>query len=123
MMDIFPFLRLEGKTSEEKIEEITKYLIQFKESLEYELTNITEEKLSPELRKKLAIIKASTINEEEFSQLANKTKSQEVPKSEISSEEVMKIINNNMSQIINTVCESEKFEDKVLLIHRKYPNE
>lgn len=121
MLDIFPFLRLEGKTSEEKIEEIAKYLIQFKESLEYELTNITEEKLSPELRKKLAIIKSSTINEEEFSQLANKTKSQEVPKSEISSEEVMKIINNNMSQIINTVCESKEFEDKVIYIDRRNP--
>ena len=53
MLDIFPFLRLNGKTAEEQIKELESYLIQFKEILEFSLGNITEENLSPELFKKL----------------------------------------------------------------------
>ena len=53
MMDMLPFLRTIGGTPEEQISEITTYLLQFKETLEFILMNISTENLSPELINKL----------------------------------------------------------------------
>ena len=53
MVDVFPFPRIVGKTSEEQIVELVDYLIQFKETLEFALNDISEENLSPELVSKL----------------------------------------------------------------------
>jgi hypothetical protein len=53
MYDILPFPRVIGETPEEQIKELTSYLIQFKETLEFALTNITTENLSADLVKKL----------------------------------------------------------------------
>lgn len=53
MMDMLPFLRTVGGTPEEQISEISNYLLQFKETLEFVLMNISTENLSPELINKL----------------------------------------------------------------------
>ena len=49
MFDVLPFPRIIGDTPEKQIGEILSYLIQFKETLEFALANITEENLSPNL--------------------------------------------------------------------------
>lgn len=49
MFDMLPFPHTIGKNTEEKVEELVSYLIQFKETLEFILTNISKENLSPEL--------------------------------------------------------------------------
>lgn len=49
MYDMLPFPRTVGNTPEEKIAEINNYLIQFKETLEFILTNISTDNLSEEL--------------------------------------------------------------------------
>lgn len=53
MYDALPFPRVIGNTPEEQIKELLNYLIQFKETLEFALTNITTENLSPDLVNKL----------------------------------------------------------------------
>ena len=69
MMDMLPFLRTVGGTPEEQIAEISRYLLQFKETLEFILMNISTENLSPELVNKLnelgANIKKNTEDREE----------------------------------------------------------
>lgn len=78
MVDMLPFPRTNGRTAEEKISEINSYLIQFKETLEFILTNISMENLSDELIKILndmgAEIEKSTIDtEEQMQQVSNKS--------------------------------------------------
>ena len=53
MIDMFPFPRTTGRSTEEKVADILSYLIQFKEMLEFALANISVENLSPELVNKL----------------------------------------------------------------------
>lgn len=77
MNDIFPFPTVRGNTPEEKISELTNYLIQFKETLEFALNNISIENLSPELIDKLNglganIDKMTSVREEELAQLSVK---------------------------------------------------
>lgn len=74
MVDLFPFPMLRGKTPDEQISEIVDYLIQFKETLEFALTNISTDNLSPELQKKLTelganIEKSNADREDELAQL------------------------------------------------------
>lgn len=91
MLDMFPFLRMNGNTADEKVSEIENYLIQFKEILEFALGNITEENLSPELIKKLNGAGANITNkEEELSQISAK------------------------SLTIADVCNSQSFKDAIL---------
>lgn len=78
MLDILPFLRLLGDTPEKQIVEITDYLMQFKETLEFALMNISSENLSPELQNKLnelwSTIKKNNSNQEEaIVQISSKT--------------------------------------------------
>ena len=78
MVDIFPFPRVTGETPEKQITELISYLIQFKETLEFELANISTENLSPDLVAKLdslnATIEQSNLEkEDEIAQIANKT--------------------------------------------------
>lgn len=49
MYDMLPFPQIRGKTTDEQVGEIQNYLIQFKETLEFILTNIGTENLSQEL--------------------------------------------------------------------------
>lgn len=78
MYDMLPFPNTLGKTPEEQVAEINNYLIQFKESLEFILSNITEENLSQELIEKLNSLgadveKTSEETEDQLSQIAGKS--------------------------------------------------
>lgn len=53
MMDILPFPKVIGSTPKEQITELVDYLIQFKETLEFALMNISEENLSSDLINRL----------------------------------------------------------------------
>ena len=77
MMDMLPFLRTVEKQPEKRIEEIVNYLIQFKETLEFALTNISIDNLSPDLVNKLNdlganIEKNKEDREDEVAQITNK---------------------------------------------------
>ena len=76
MFDMLPFPGIKGKTTDEKFSELLNYLIQFKETLEFALTNISTDNLSPELINKLNelgadIEKNKTYREEEVAQISN----------------------------------------------------
>lgn len=75
MIDMLPFPRIIGKTSEEQINEILNYLIQFKETLEFALMNISTENLSPDLINQLNELGANIQqnNSERESELAQIT--------------------------------------------------
>lgn len=73
---MFPFPPTTGTNAEEKVAEIINYLIQFKETLEFALTNISSENLSPDLLKRLNelganIEKSDSNREEEIIQISN----------------------------------------------------
>lgn len=75
-MDMLPFPRIMGNTTEEKIADLLNYLIQFKETLEFALTNISTDNLSPDLVKKLNelgadIEKSNEDRENELTQVSN----------------------------------------------------
>ena len=53
MYDMLPYPNISATTAEEQAAQINNYLIQFKETLEFILTNITTENLSPSLVDKL----------------------------------------------------------------------
>lgn len=73
MFDMLPFLILNSKTPEGQIAEIVTYINNLKEALEFTLSNISTENLSPEVREKLDMIsKYHGISEEEIAQLNKK---------------------------------------------------
>lgn len=53
MFDILPFPNITAKEPEERIGQVVDYLLQFKEDLEFILTNLTTDNLSPELQAKI----------------------------------------------------------------------
>ena len=53
MFDMLPFPHISANTAREQIVEITHYLIQFKETLEFILANISFDNLSPDIIDKL----------------------------------------------------------------------
>jgi hypothetical protein len=78
MYDMLPFPSVTGKTPEEQVAELTNYLIQFKETLEFILGNISIDNLSPELIQKLNDLGADIVTSteeqtEQLSQIANKS--------------------------------------------------
>lgn len=77
MMDIFPFPRITGDKPETQISELVDYLIQFKETLEFALTNISADNFSSDLATKLNgmeadIEKSNVDREEEITQISTK---------------------------------------------------
>lgn len=77
MVDIFPFPSITEKTPEKQIGEIVNYLTQFKETLEFAITNISTDNLSTELIGKLNelgadIEKNEDDRKEETAQISNK---------------------------------------------------
>ena len=60
MFDILPFPNITAKEPDERINQVVDYLLQFKEDLEFILTNLSTENLSPELQARIASVKAST---------------------------------------------------------------
>jgi hypothetical protein len=78
MYDMLPFPTVISKTPEEQVAELTNYLVQFKESLEFILANISVENLSQELINRLNdlgadIVKDTAEREEQINQIAQKT--------------------------------------------------
>lgn len=101
MLDMLPFPRIMGNTAEEKFSDLLNYLIQFKETLEFAITNISEENLSPDLINKLNelgadIEKSKTFREEEVTQLSN-----------------------SVSLTVSDVCNSELFKSAIVSEMRK----
>ena len=95
MVDYFDFPRIIGNTPDEKISELTHYLIQFKEALEFALTNITAENLSPELLNKLNALGA------------------DIEKSNADRESEIAQISNFNSITVSDVCNSEIFKNEI----------
>ena len=76
--DMLPFPNITATNAEEQLTQINNYLIQFKETLEFILTNISEENLSLELNQKLnemgSNIKNTTKEQgDQIEQVAHKT--------------------------------------------------
>lgn len=68
MVDMLPFLRTSGSTTEQQLAEVISYLLQFKETLEFVLTNISFDNFSPDVKEtldKLAEIIANNNAEKE----------------------------------------------------------
>jgi hypothetical protein len=91
---MFPFPRVTGDTSEEQISELVNYLIQFKETLEFALMNISTENFSADLITKLNELGA------------NIEKSNEDRKDEIT-----QISSNSLT--VSDVCNSEAFKNEI----------
>lgn len=77
MYDMLPFPNIKATSVEEQAEQINNYLIQFKETLEFILTNISTDNLSPVLVEKLnslgaEIEKTSEESTEQLQQISNK---------------------------------------------------
>lgn len=77
MYDMLPFPNITGKTVEEQTAQINNYLIQFKETLEFILSNISTDNLSPELVEKLnslgaEIEKTTEESAEQIQQISNR---------------------------------------------------
>jgi hypothetical protein len=75
---MLPFPRIMGDTPDKQIVELVTYLVQFKETLEFALRNISTENLSPELVNKLnelgaGIEKSNENREDEIAQVSSKT--------------------------------------------------
>ena len=75
MVDIFPFPSVQQGNPENQIADIVNYLIQFKETLEFALMNISSDNLSPELKRKLnelgaGIEESNKAREEEVTQVS-----------------------------------------------------
>ena len=78
MVDILPFPRITANTSEGQIAELTNYIVQLKEALEFVLGNISTDNLSADLIKKLNelganIDQSNKEREEEMAQVSVKT--------------------------------------------------
>lgn len=77
MYDMLPFPNITATNTEEQVSQINNYLIQFKETLEFILTNISVDNLSQELIDKLNslgsdIQKSAVQREEEIQQVSGK---------------------------------------------------
>lgn len=101
MLDIFPFPSVSDGNPEKQIAELVNYLIQFKETLEFALTNISTENLSPNLVNKLNELGADIEkNKEERG------------------EEVAQIATNALT--VSDVCNSEVFKVAIEVEASKY---
>lgn len=77
MYDMLPFPNITATKPEEQVEQINNYLIQFKETLEFILMNISMDNLSKDLADKItslgsSIEKSSVERAEEIQQVTNK---------------------------------------------------
>lgn len=100
MVDLFPFPSTPSSTPEGKISDILNYLIQFKEILEFALTNISAENLSPELIAKLNelgsdIVKSNEDRDEQIAQITSSNLSvSDVVNSQVFKEELNEAVSN-----------------------------
>ena len=103
MMDMFPFPSVKGKTSEEQISELLNYLVQFKETLEFALMNISVENLSPDLVNRLNDLGANiqSNSAERESELAQITQKQTLSVFDVLNSDAFKLSVQNEIQGIN----------------------
>lgn len=94
MVDILPFPRITANTPEEQIAELTNYLVQFKETLEFALMNISTDNLSAELVERLNAL-GTDIEE------SNKNREEELAQV------------NTKSLTVSDVCNSDVFKTSV----------
>ena len=78
MYDMLPFPNITATTPEEQVAQINNYLIQFKETLEFILTNISTDNLSQDLINKLNslgadIEKSNKERDDQLQQMSSKT--------------------------------------------------
>ena len=95
MVDMLPFPRVIGDTSEKQIAELVDYLIQFKETLEFALMNISTENLSPDLLRKLNELGAN------------------IEKSNTDREHEIAQVSKFSSITVSDVCNSEAFKNEI----------
>jgi hypothetical protein len=77
MYDMLPFPNITATDAKEQVSQINNYLIQFKETLEFILTNISVDNLSQDLINKLNSIgaeveKTQVVREEELQQVSHR---------------------------------------------------
>ena len=106
MYDLLPFPSITKGNPETQIAELTNYLIQFKETLEFVLTNISVDNLSADLVEKLNTLgadveKSNGYREEELSQIASRSITvSDVVNSEVF-EEAVKDISGDIKFTVN----------------------
>lgn len=92
---MLPFPKISGDTSEKQIMELVNYLVQFKETLEFALTNISTENLSPELVNQLNELGANI-------EQSNKTREEEIAQ-----------VSAFSSITVSDVCNSQLFKNEI----------
>lgn len=106
MNDMLPFPNITSSVPEKQIADIINYLIQFKETLEFILTSISSDNLSPELKELLYVQGTNTQEStlEQIEQIAHNTLSvSDVVNSEIfNSAVISKIANIEFTVNFNT---------------------
>ena len=92
MVDMLPFPRVTGETSEKQIVELVDYLVQFKETLEFALMNISTENLSQDLVNHLNELGANIekSNEDRASEIAQVSKFSSITVSDVCNSEAFK---------------------------------
>ena len=102
MYDMLPFPNFNGKNAEEQVAQINNYLIQFKETLEFILSNITTDNLSQDLIDKLNTLGANVKKNEEdddfqFQQVSQNT----LTVSDVINSEAFKLATQNIKFSVN----------------------
>lgn len=115
MYDMLPFPNITATTAEEQVSQINNYLIQFKETLEFILTNISVDNLSQELIDKLNslgsdIKKSYEQREEEIQQVSGKMLS---VSDVINSSIFQKDMEEREADIMENMVQSTEFQEIV----------
>ena len=133
MYDMLPFPNTNGKTTEEQVAEINNYLIQFKESLEFILSNISAENLSQDLIERLNSLgadveKSSEDLDEQLSQISSQslTINDVINSPTFSSAvdtKVSSVVDTKLSSAIDTKVSKIKFSVNFETGNLEYTNE
>ncbi len=102
MIDLLPFPRITGDTPQKQVLELINYLVQFKETLEFTLMNISTENLSPDLVKKLNDLGANIVQstDEKESELAQISKGNNLTVYDVCNSNIFKAsIESNISSL------------------------
>lgn len=84
MFDILPFPNITSAETKEQVAQINNYLIQLKEELEFILTNIGADNLSPELRDKLNALGADIeTSKDEYERVTQQVHNQSISVSDV----------------------------------------
>lgn len=104
MFDVLPYPNITASDSKEQMAQMLNYLLQLRETIEFELMSISAENLSPDLKAQLDSLGADikTSNEEREEQL------QQI---------------NNRSLTVNDVINSESYKASLKSLEEKIPTE